>query len=202
MWKANKVEQLEVRGARYSISRYSLPASFAEIVDAWQNDDSFSDLFNGLLADAPFEAFRWETPGVTSETMSRPFQFVLLDNPGLARRPDSSDFAEHLNGATEAIIAFANLSGTAILVVPRPVVHDEAYGHLAAFVRLAPDSQRRSLWHAVGREMAKRVGAKPVWLSTAGGGVSWLHVRLDDRPKYYGYEPYRNLTTLATRKDV
>ncbi|MFL6237620.1 MAG: DUF6940 family protein [Thermoanaerobaculia bacterium] len=29
--------------------------------------------------------------------------------------------------------------------------------------------------------------------STYGGGagVSWLHVRLDDRPKYYGYGPYR-----------
>ncbi|MGI9175867.1 MAG: DUF6940 family protein [Rhodothermales bacterium] len=24
-----------------------------------------------------------------------------------------------------------------------------------------------------------------MWLSTAGGGVSWLHVRLDSRPKYY-----------------
>ena len=33
----------------------------------------------------------------------------------------------------------------------------------------------------------------PVWVSTAGAGVSWLHVRLDDRPKYYGYQPYRNL---------
>jgi hypothetical protein len=33
--------------------------------------------------------------------------------------------------------------------------------------------------------------ANPEWLSTAGAGVSWLHVRLDDRPKYYGYAPYR-----------
>jgi len=27
--------------------------------------------------------------------------------------------------------------------------------------------------------------------STAGAGVSWLHVRLDDRPKYYGFKPYK-----------
>ena len=39
--------------------------------------------------------------------------------------------------------------------------------------------------------MQRRLSAKPVWLSTAGAGVSWLHVRLDDRPKYYGYAPYR-----------
>jgi len=31
----------------------------------------------------------------------------------------------------------------------------------------------------------------PTWLSTAGGGVAWLHVRLDTRPKYYRYNPYR-----------
>ena len=24
-----------------------------------------------------------------------------------------------------------------------------------------------------------------------GASVSWLHVRLDDRPKYYGYAQYR-----------
>ena len=39
--------------------------------------------------------------------------------------------------------------------------------------------------------IAARVGAEPVWLSTAGAGVPWLHVRLDDRPKYYGFGPYR-----------
>jgi len=39
--------------------------------------------------------------------------------------------------------------------------------------------------------MQKRINAKRVWLSTAGMGVSWLHVRLDDRPKYYGHRPYR-----------
>jgi hypothetical protein len=41
--------------------------------------------------------------------------------------------------------------------------------------------------------MHQRVSAKPVWLSTAGGGVAWLHVRLDDRPKYYAHAPYRRV---------
>jgi hypothetical protein len=38
--------------------------------------------------------------------------------------------------------------------------------------------------------MAARVSTTPVWLSTAGAGVAWLHVRLDDRPKYYSHRPY------------
>ena len=30
----------------------------------------------------------------------------------------------------------------------------------------------------------------PTWVSTAGGGVAWLHVRLDSAPKYYTHRPY------------
>ncbi len=29
------------------------------------------------------------------------------------------------------------------------------------------------------------------WLNTEGGGVAWLHVRIDQRPKYYHYAPYK-----------
>jgi hypothetical protein len=89
---------------------------------------------------------------------------------------------------------FPNLGRDAIMVVPCPLAASSAYGHLAAFVREAPDSQWHALWRSVGEAMARRVGARPMWLSTAGGGMSWLHVRLDDRPKYYGYEPYRENT--------
>jgi hypothetical protein len=71
---------------------------------------------------------------------------------------------------------------------------EAAYGHLAAFVRKASKSQQHAFWQMVGEAMLKRVSSKPVWLSTAGGGVSWLHVRLDDRPKYYGFGPYRQIT--------
>jgi len=34
--------------------------------------------------------------------------------------------------------------------------------------------------------------SRRTWLSTSGLGVGWLHVRLDSRPKYYTYEPYKS----------
>ncbi len=128
---------------------------------------------------------------MTAATISRPFEFVLLDSPGLARRPDAEAFAEHFRAGEAGVVTFANLGGDAILVVPCPVAEPSAYGHLAAFVRGAPEPQQHALWRSVDEAMARRIGTKPVWLSTAGAGVSWLHVRLDDRPKYYGYGPYR-----------
>ena len=124
-------------------------------------------------------------------TLSRPFEFVVLDSPGLTRRPEPEAFAEHFAGAGADVVVFANLGGDAVMVVPCPVAEPSAYGQLAAFVRHTPEAQRQAFWQAVGESMERRLGAKPVWLSTAGAGVSWLHVRLDDRPKYYGFGPYR-----------
>ncbi len=161
------------------------------MLHGWQADAEFRSLFNALLADAPYAAFRWETPPVTADGTARPFEFVALDSPNLARRPDPAAFAEHWPAAENGIATVPNLGGDATLVIPMPLAEPSAYGHLAAFVRLAPEPQRDALWRAVGEAMAWRVGAAPVWLSSAGAGVPWLHVRLDDRPKYYGHDPYR-----------
>ena len=190
MW-TSKCEELDnVRGLRFAIDFDSRPATIADVLRGWQNDADFRSLFNLLLAEVPFTAFRWETPAVTTATVLQPFEFVLLDSPDLARRPDPNAFATHFSEADADIAVFPNLGADAILVVPYPVAEPSAYGHLAAFVRLAPESQRQALWKAVGDAMGRRVEAKAVWLSTAGAGVSWLHVRLDDRPKYYGFKPY------------
>ena len=183
-------ERLSTGVLHFAAERAGKAVAFAEVVRAWQADAEFRALFNAALADAPFPEFRWETPGVTASTAARPFEFVLIEAPYLARPVDAEAFAEHFRAGAE-VVAFANLRGDATLVVPCPVAGHAVYGHLAAFVRAAPDSQRDALWRAVGDAMARRLGAKPVWLSTAGAGVSWLHVRLDDRPKYYGHEPYR-----------
>jgi hypothetical protein len=191
LWTARSEELNDARGARFALALDSRPATFADVLSGWQGDAGFRSLFNALLADTPYVAFRWETPPVTAATVTRPFECVVLDSLGLARRPEPEAFAEHFSGIEEDVVSFANLGGDAILIVPYPVAEPSAYGHLASFVRLAPERQRQALWRSVGETMARRVGAKPVWLSTAGAGVSWLHMRLDDRPKYYGYGPYR-----------
>lgn len=191
MWTAHCEQLADGAGVRFTLALDSRPATFADIVQGWQDDADFRSLFNATLADTPFAAFRWETPAVRAATITKPFQCVLLDSPALARRPEPHAFGEHFSGAAGDVVCFTNLGRDAILIVPCPVAELSAYGHLAAFVRLAPERQRQALWQSVGEVMARRVSAKPVWLSTAGAGVSWLHLRLDDQPKYYGYAPYR-----------
>lgn len=170
-----------------------LPMTFLAVIRAWQVDSEFRSYFNDVLATSPFAEFRWETPPVTRATALQPFEFVLVESPGLARTPDPTPFQQHFGCSGHGdVVEFANLGHDAVLIVPRPVAAATAYCHLGAFVREAPESQRQSLWQRVGTAMEQRLDARPVWLSTAGAGIAWLHVRLDDRPKYYRYEPYRN----------
>ena len=171
------------------------PVEFAGVLRRWQDDPVFRAFFIALLADAPYSAFRWETPPITSASAGRPFEFVLLDSPELESQPDLDAFAEHFGDAgSEGVASFPNLNNDALLVAPCPRGPLSAYGHLAAFVREAPDAQKHALWKLVGELMELQMGPKPVWLSTAGAGVPWLHVRLDQRPKYYGHAQYREIT--------
>jgi hypothetical protein len=122
--------------------------------------------------------------------------------------------------APPQVATFSNLGRDAVLVAPCPLAPATSsappsssapaygeYAHLAPFVRRAPAAQVHAFFQAVGAAALARLelnaadatsrattsSAKPVWLSTSGLGVFWLHVRLDDRPKYYTYAPFKRL---------
>jgi len=166
--------------------------SFADVVGLWQQDAAFHDFFARLLADIPFAAYLWECPPATAATAARAFEFVAIDSPALARLPPNPQTFSNLWQPTgEGVATFWNLGHDALLVAPAPRGPAGVYAHLAAFVRRAPAAQVQALWRAVGEATTQRLAAEPLWLSTSGLGVAWLHVRLDARPKYYNYEPYR-----------
>jgi hypothetical protein len=194
MWFTRSEELDTDRGSRFTIDLDSRPATFAEVLRGWVEDEEFRAIFSDLLANSRFSAFRWEAPPVTAATARRHFEFVLLDTPALARRADPRAFAQYFGSSGDrGVVVFPNIGRDAVMVVPSPIAAASCYAHLAAFVRGAPEWQRHALWRAVGEAAVARVGSKPLWLSTAGAGVSWLHVRLDARPKYYGYAAYRRI---------
>jgi hypothetical protein len=165
--------------------------SYREVIDRWQRDEHFVDRFVAQLAALPFRAIFWETPPIRIDSVDRPFTFVAVDAPRLAEVPPQPEaFAAPLRGGSGPVATFANLGGDAVLVVPRPAA--VSYPHLLAFTRSAPAEDQRALWRAVGAAVDARLSERPVWVSTAGMGVYWLHVRLDDRPKYYRWGPYRD----------
>lgn len=166
------------------------PLTYAQVLQLLQADDDFRTLFIGLLANAPFAAYFWETPPITTSRLERPFEFVLVNAPSLARvSAERRAFASYFSH--ELIVDFPNLGGDAHLIVPCPQTPADAFAHLATFSRSASPTQQHQFWQRVGTAVTRYVGERPLWVSTSGLGVFWLHIRLDSRPKYYTYPPYR-----------
>lgn len=194
MWTSH-VDQLDSRTTRFRLQRDGQALTYSDVLKGWIADPDFRAFFAQILVEAESQSYRWETPPVTKGTANRTFEFVLIDSPALVRPVDPTAFDNQFRAhkSDSSVIAFSNLSGDAMMIVPRPINDVAVYGHLASFMRGAPATQIDVLWKLVGETLAKRLNDSPVWLSTAGMGVSWLHIRIDDCPKYYGYRPYRKM---------
>lgn len=194
MWKVRKINAPPSLVKLVVFHEGNVAAHGAVIEGLVQSSELRTALIEAL-AGLPFEAFYWEMPPLTNARMADDFDSAALDAPELlTRTADATAFEEHLNRAREgaASVTFTNLGGDATLVAPTAEADAVVYGHLATFVREAPRAQVDALFEAVGQAVLARVGDEPLWVSTAGLGVPWLHVRLDARPKYYKFDGYRD----------
>jgi hypothetical protein len=150
----------------------------------------------------PDTAYFFECPAVSIHTLDKEFEFVLIPSAALARASaDPTPFNEYLKGEHHHTAThFYNKGGDATLVVPH-FQKDESgkklrYAHLAEFVRNAPRKQVEELFGHMAEVAKARLEKKynngeSLWISTSGLGVYWLHIRLDEIPKYYNWEPYK-----------
>lgn len=172
------------------VSASGTALSFGEVLRDWVASEPFRRQWLDWLRALPFDACVWECPPVTAVNLPQPFECVFLSSSSLAgMRPEPEVFAEHFR-PDRSVVTFKNLGRDAVLVVPCPVGDGRDFSHLAQFVRTAAPEQQDALWQSVGEAMGVRVSNDPVWLSTAGHGVAWLHVRLDSSPKYYRHAAY------------
>ncbi|MTB50223.1 hypothetical protein [Lewinella sp. W8] len=178
-------------GQRYGMMKGAERMSFREVFNGWRQDDAFRLAYHEALKQQSDLAAFWEHPLVTSQTLDAPYECALVSSGALARlRPNPEPFGEYLRGKT-GTVAFANLRGDAMMVVPAAGPEGQGYAHLLDFVREASPGELHDFWRAVGRETLRLLPQRGVYLNTHGLGVSWLHVRLDSRPKYYSFAAYR-----------
>jgi Family of unknown function (DUF6940) len=151
-----------------------------EVVEGWASRASARDALTASIIETGHDAVFWETS--PSRTGEEAYEQVVMAAPILARFPaDAGAFSGQLD---EPVAAFANLRGDSRLIAPAP---PGDFGHLSSFLRAAPSELRHALWREVAVEILAwwAEGRGVLWVSTHGGGVPWLHVRLDPRPKYY-----------------
>lgn len=197
MIRAGKPAEFEfvVAAQGEEIHQEGQPLRWSEFQRALRESEPFRAALTLRLRDEPTLAFYFECAPWLMGT-DPVFRFVLVPAPGLAsRKVDETTFAEHFAQGQGRCRTFDNLRGDSTLVVPSPEGSSKGFGHLASWLRTASETQCDEVWCAVAAAIQTwRSSGRPLWLSTSGGGVAWVHLRLDPRPKYYKHAAYRSLT--------
>ncbi len=179
---------------KYRLRKAGMELDYRKVLDLWERDQDFVDFYLSIFKKCGFDSYIWETPPVSTNLIDRPFEFVLLNTPRASQKPHLETYSQYFDISTtnNGIVTFPNLGHDAILIVPSPYRKDANYSGLAEFFREAPIDQQRTLWKVSARQVKIQLSENPTWVSVAGGGISWLHIRLDSIPKYYRYMPYIN----------
>lgn len=192
MYQFQKNTLVEGASGKYILYRKDEQLGYGDFLSFLQNDEDFRSFFIELLSGIPFRAWQWETPPVTASNTDQPFEFVIHNSRGIDLSPDPGPFRSYFRDLPEqeSIAVFDNLGGDARLIAPAPIQRDLNYSHIGVFTKNAPMKQQHALWQKTGEVTGALLTERLLWLNTAGGGVAWLHVRLDSRPKYYRHRPY------------
>jgi hypothetical protein len=111
--------------------------------------------------------------------------FVVLDARGvLANRIAKADeFSKYCTG--ESTATFYNLGKDALLTIPCP---SDGCNAGIWFCKTAPIEIQMHYWSKVfDRARSTR---EPIYISTDGRSVPWLHVRMETTPKYYKFSEF------------
>ena len=146
------------------------------------------------MKSSSYDGYFWEVKPINGEGINEEFEFVLVESDILPKiEANDSSFKQYFE-EKRGVVSFPSLRADAQLIVPTPMGTSSNYKHLASFVRGAPTSQIIEFWKKVGEEYERLIAENIKWLSTAGLGVSWLHVRIDSRPKYYRFKEYKTIS--------
>lgn len=178
---------------KFQLYQEESPITFLNFLQLLERKESFRQFFTGLLSEIPFRAYHWETPPVTKDTTDQPFEFVTTRSPSIDLSPNPGPFRQYFN-SDKKVAVFDNLGGDAKLITPIPSKDRQLnYSHIGVFTDQAPKELQSVFWQTVGKVTADHISNQPLWLNTAGGGVAWLHARLDSNPKYYRHQPYTSV---------
>lgn len=189
-----QIKEIDDKTHLYSFKVDGNVLSMDEAIHLLDSDDDFALFLNQSLAKSKFDHFCLECMPYSIELVSADFQFALIQEPALQNREaDFKAFEAHFEGEKELTAVFENLSGDALLIAPCPTADKKGFQDLATFCRNAEQDQILDFWKTVAVEVDAQLNNLPIYLNTAGQAIAWLHMRIDDRPKYYQYKPFAEL---------
>jgi hypothetical protein len=205
------VKKLDGGGGLY---RPVPPLSFAKALDLLEGSkggvafiEGIERLIIGAGKDEGMPAVFFECPPARAKSLeSQGFEFVVIPTNELRTETVNLEdvaFREHLvpRDNNDLVVTFESLGRDATMVAPLPDASEDAttskFSHLKAFLENADIHRRTALWQEVSRSFrARLISAKDggqVWLSTHGGGVPYLHVRICEKPRYYHHDAFAKM---------
>ena len=194
----------QILGIGKDAHRAEKPLTWREVIELWRTSEAFRDVFleslNAEWCDM-CEDYLWECAPVSSNWLDTTYEHVVQDRGAACggARDGPEVFREHFQAARangSEVAVFSNLGGDAVLVAPVPNARGlqmDAGACVRDFAKGAPRRVKHDVLRALGEAVHEGVSDAPLWISTNGAGVAWLHIRLDSRPKYYAYRPYTKL---------
>lgn len=151
-----------------------------------RNDTPLVQKFVAVLKNCPFTSYYFEAPNLKS--INIPLEFVLVESDTLhTKKANWGPYRDYMSLGKHAT-SFDNKDGEFRLIIP---TKKGDYGHVADFMKSATDKEIQEVLHLTAKEIHDASKSrKPLYLSTHGDGVSWLHFRVGRTPKYYNYHKY------------
>jgi len=130
--------------------------------------------------------FMWNT-SVIKENGKSKFKENFKESDKLPKTQNWSVFSSYINKSkNKYVTSFLNLNKDTLLVIPMPQ-NGKNYATLKDFCDNASKTQQIIFWQEVSKLIKKKIieNKKPIWVSTHGLGVPYMHVRISNSPKYY-----------------
>ena len=139
--------------------------------------DTFKYKLIRVLLSIEYKAYFWECDKII---LKNPFRFAIFDSKTLSERKQDTEAFKGKIKCSKNVISFLSLDKEILLICPCHKTISADYTSLATFSRTVSIKQQCSFWKKVGKSIKEGD-----WVSTSGLGVSWLHIRVSSKPKYY-----------------
>ena len=177
------------------LSQDGHPLTFQQTLILWTESPTFRKFYWQTLITHGGNGCLWEHPRLTEDSANEPYECVITRTENFTRFKATPDRFQAKMSPDTNVSSFPNLGGDALLIIPNEPDDDSEVNcrDLTAFCRTAPEAWLHEFWKRVGEEVLKALAENSPrqFLSTHGFGVLWLHVRLEERGKYYHHASYR-----------
>jgi len=184
------------------IYRGSTPMTAKDVMTSFQEDVNFNFWWIDYLSSFEKPYFFECAPVTESNFDTKEFKFEIIESEELSHRywTNLEDFSEYIKKTNKIKTAsFLNLRKDTTLLIPQPLkgIDINSYSQLYTFMKDAPLRQKIDFWKDVGQQFensllsgssgssSSKLSKKPLYMSTHGLGVSYIHIRFANKPKYY-----------------